>query len=217
MHNVERLAADLAPFFKKGGNNGYHGDGSCKRLNLRDSAVTTGRGRVSPVSPRVVTSPELSGDAKSEVSQPLSEDVTTVTTRFECSAANTPPANYPAEWYAILEELKRSELPLGSSAQRWGDVVADAANFLSSWGEAAGQLGWTTLDLFGVHPAAPRVRFDVMGLIPMLRGRTVSSLTKDSAVLRCPSGASLVYRRQPNSQTVLLTEYLTDDLFSASA
>jgi hypothetical protein len=55
MHNVERLAADLAPFFKKGGNNGYSGDGSCKRLNLHDSAVTIGRGKVSPVSPRVVT------------------------------------------------------------------------------------------------------------------------------------------------------------------
>src|SRR5689334_21955968 len=66
MHNVETLAADLAPFFKKGGNNGYSGDGSCKRLNLCDSAVTTRRGRVSPFSPQVVTSPESSGDAKSE-------------------------------------------------------------------------------------------------------------------------------------------------------
>jgi hypothetical protein len=90
MHKVETLAADLAPFFKKGGNNGYSGDGSCKRLNLCDSAVTTRRGRVSPVSPRVVTSPKSSGDAKSVRSQPFNKGVTTVTsvtTSFEQGAA----------------------------------------------------------------------------------------------------------------------------------
>jgi len=27
-----------------------------------------------------------------------------------------------------------------------------------------------TLDLFGVHPIAPAASFDVMGLIPVLRG-----------------------------------------------
>jgi len=51
------------------------------------------------------------------------------------------------------------------------------------------------------------VRFDAMGLIPMLRGRTVTTLTQDSAVIRGRSGANLVYRRKPDSWAVLITEY----------
>ena len=80
-----------------------------------------------------------------------------------------------------------------------------AEDFLNVWAERARALGWTTLDLFGVHPISLNARFDVMGLIPMLRSRAVTTLTQDSAVIRSRSGAGLVYRRKPDSQAVLLT------------
>jgi hypothetical protein len=37
-------------------------------------------------------------------------------------------------------------------------------------------MGWTTLDLFGVHPTRPAVRFDVMGLLLLLQGGEVRSV-----------------------------------------
>jgi hypothetical protein len=54
MHNFATLAADLAPFFQKRGDTG---DRSSNHLNVHDFAVTTRRGRVSPVDLRVVTDP----------------------------------------------------------------------------------------------------------------------------------------------------------------
>ena len=207
MHKLETLAADLAPFFKKGGNKGYSGDGSCKRLNLCDSAVTTRRGRVSPVSPRVVTGPESSGDAKGKRSQPFNKGVTTVTsvtTSFEEGAAGSLPPDCPSEWQAICEALRRSEPPAWASAERWSELVADAESFLVTWGNTADRLGWTTLDLFGVHPTAPTARFDVMGLIPILRGQSVCVLAEKSATIECKSGAKLTVYPPTGAGAVLV-------------
>jgi hypothetical protein len=83
-------------------------------------------------------------------------------------------------------------------------MIADAESFLTTWAAAADRLGWTTLDLFGVHPVAPASRFDVMGLIPMLRGDTVSALTEQFAAIQCVSGAGQSFRRPNNSGAVLL-------------
>ena len=79
MHNFERLASDLAPFFKKGGDSGDGGDRHHKSLNARAFPVTTHRNKVSPLDLRVVTDPKSSGDAKSKLPQPLKQSVTTVT------------------------------------------------------------------------------------------------------------------------------------------
>jgi hypothetical protein len=218
MHNLETLAADLAPFFKKGGNNGYSGNGSCKQLNLCDSAVTTRRGRMSPVSPRVVTGPESSGDAKSERSEPFNKGVNTVasvTTGFEEGAASPLPADCPSEWQAIWKELKRSEPPSWASAERWRELAADAEGFLMTWGNTADRLGWTTLDLFGVHPTAPTARFDVMGLIPILRGRSVCVLTEKTATIECKSGAKLTRYPPTGAGAVLITRALHSETRSA--
>ena len=215
MHNIEMLAADLAPFFKKGGNNGYSGNGSCKQLNLCDSAVTTRRGSVSPLRPGVVTDSESSCDAKSERSQPFNSGVTSVITRFEEGAAGSLPADCPAEWKAVWEELKRSEPPSWASAERWSELVADAESFLVTWGTTADRLGWTALDLFGVHPTAPTARFDVMGLIPILRGRSVCALTEKTATIDCKSGAKLTRYPPTGAGAVLITSALHNETRSA--
>jgi hypothetical protein len=209
MHNFETLATDLAPFFQKSGDTGDTGDRSSNHLNLYDFGVTTRRGRVSPVSPRVVTSPKSSGDAKSVRSQPFNKGVTTVTsvtTSFEEGAAGSLPFDCPSEWWAICGELRRSEPPSWASAGRWNQLAADAESFLITWGETADRLGWTTLDLFGVHPTAPTARFDVMGLIPILRGRSVRVLTEKSATIDCKSGAKLTFYPPTGAGAVLITE-----------
>jgi len=62
------------------------------------------------------------------------------------------------------------------------------------------------LDLFGVHPTAPTARFDVMGLIPIVRGRSVCVLTEKSATIDCKSGAKLTFYAPTGAGAVLITE-----------
>ncbi|WP_271540939.1 hypothetical protein [Bradyrhizobium sp. CCBAU 45321] len=83
-------------------------------------------------------------------------------------------------------------------------MIEDTDVFLSNWDRAACDLGWTGLDLFGVHAAAPVCRYDVMGLVMLLGGGSVFALTEQTAALRRPSGSTLTYRRKPTSGAVLL-------------
>jgi hypothetical protein len=92
------------------------------------------------------------------------------------------------------------------SAERWRFLISDAENFLQRWGSAAHSLGWTALDLFGVHPLAPAARFDVMGLLPVMNGAAILTLTDTAATLRARTGAVLTYRRSTERGAVLITE-----------
>jgi hypothetical protein len=53
-------------------------------------------------------------------------------------------------------------------------------------------LGWRPEELFGLDPGAPMARYDQMGLIWMLRGETVISMTAATARL---SGGLTFYRK----------------------
>jgi hypothetical protein len=94
-----------------------------------------------------------------------------------------------------LNRLRESNPVQGFSVERWQTLIADAENFLISWGERALQFGWADLDLFGGHPKAQAFRFDVMGLIPIIGGGQVVALTERSAAIPTPGGSGLVYTR----------------------
>jgi hypothetical protein len=102
----------------------------------------------------------------------------------------------------ILEELER-RCPDHVDPSDWELAIGDARAFLSSWGEQAEALGWTTADLFGLAPVPERPtadyrrlsRYDLTGLVWLLRGRPVVALTETTAVIQAPSGATLSYRR----------------------
>jgi hypothetical protein len=87
---------------------------------------------------------------------------------------------------------------------RWQQAVEDARQFLAAWGARAQSFGWTEHELFGLHPVPERPaanydrlgRLDDLGLIWLLRGRPVITLTSTEAIIRCPSGANLTYRRR---------------------
>jgi hypothetical protein len=113
---------------------------------------------------------------------------------------------YPAQWYAVLTALKARDPVEWMSAERWRFLISDAESFLQRWGSAAHSLGWTALDLFGVHPAAPAARFDVMGLLPVMNGAAVLTLTDRAATLRARSGAVLTCRRSTERGAVLISE-----------
>ena len=87
----------------------------------------------------------------------------------------------------------------------------DAYTFLRDHAARAHALSWTALDLFGVHPVKPWVRFDCMGLVPLLDGAKVVSLSEAEAVIEKPSGARLTFRRRAEvpDETCLIWELET--------
>jgi hypothetical protein len=86
----------------------------------------------------------------------------------------------------------------------WLQILKDADRFCSSRLEEARSLGWSDTDLFGVHPRAPAVRFDAMGLVLLIRGGDVVSLDSKQARLKTIGGSSLVFRKPRNPGAVPL-------------
>jgi hypothetical protein len=103
----------------------------------------------------------------------------------------------------VLARL-RSNCPEYVDLHRWQQAIRDADNFLARWGMKAEPLGWTEHELFGLHRVPERPapfysrlsRLDDTGLLWLLRGRPVVTLTATEAAYRCASGAHLTYRKQ---------------------
>ena len=144
-----------------------------------------------------------------ESNHQLGDGGTTVTTGTSYIQQRRAPTLAPgsvAEWYVILDELTAVDPPDWASPVRWQIMLSDADAFLSRWGDAADQLGWTALDLFGVHPNAPADRYDVMGLLLVVQGGDVVALTAETATIRRPSNAVLTYSRANATGGILVTE-----------
>jgi hypothetical protein len=86
---------------------------------------------------------------------------------------------------------------------RWRRVVADGRLFTATWGRQAEALGWTDVELFGLHepPAHPHAsynrmsRYDCMGLVWLLNGNPVVALTEITAAIQHKSGSVTIYRK----------------------
>lgn len=107
----------------------------------------------------------------------------------------SPEHDAPDEWAVGVAALRCMPPPAMVSQVAWTLLVADAQAFLAEWGGVAAALGWSAYDVFGVHPTRPLIRYDYMGLIPLIRGRAVVALTADEAAIETPRGQRLVYRR----------------------
>ncbi len=106
------------------------------------------------------------------------------------------PDGVPEAWVQGVGDLMVAPAHPGWKEDDWRTLQEDARRFLREWAGQAHRLGWEALDLFGVHPTKPTVRFDCMGLVPLLRGRAVLAITEDSAAIRTASGGSLTFRRR---------------------
>lgn len=106
--------------------------------------------------------------------------------------------------YASALAAFRANCPACVPEDRWHQAISDATAFTFKWGAQAQALGWTERDLFGLYPVPEQPtanysrlsRLDEMGLIWLRRGQPVIMLTATEAIMRCESGATLVYRRQ---------------------
>jgi hypothetical protein len=87
--------------------------------------------------------------------------------------------------------------------ERWQQAIRDAEYFLAKWGQPAQALGWTTVELFGLHPVPARPslsyrrlsRCDCTGLIWLLQGRPVVALTDTTATISTASNGTVTYRK----------------------
>ena len=117
----------------------------------------------------------------------------------------------PGEWVQGVADLLVMAQPASCPAERWEILREDAYRFLRDHAARAHELGWAALDLFGVHPEKPWVRFDVMGLVPLLNEARVVALSDIEVVIERPSGARFTFRRrgQVPDETCLIWELET--------
>ena len=106
------------------------------------------------------------------------------------------PPGVPEARVQGVADLLAMACPASYPAERWNILREDAYRFLRGWGARAHDLGWTAIDLFGVHPEKPRIRFDCMGLVPLLNGARVTALTDTEAAIEKPNGARLMFHRR---------------------
>jgi hypothetical protein len=108
-----------------------------------------------------------------------------------------------AEWATAYLGLLRASYPTGWPPRVWAQLLDDMGDFLSTWATPAIEVGWSELDLFGVHHAVPRARFDVMGLVPLLDGKRVIAMEQSTAVIQGRGGRDLrFYRRLDDASLV---------------
>jgi hypothetical protein len=115
----------------------------------------------------------------------------------------------PREWVEGFQRLECDNPASGFSNSQWSLLIRSGSAFLEQWAPKAAELGWTDIDLFGVHPTAPAARFDVMGLVPIINGGEVVAITERSATIRSPGGSRLVYMRRTTGGRVCLWELIS--------
>jgi hypothetical protein len=201
------FAAHFLGLLKNTGTSGTTGPTPAKAFNSGDKTGTAGKPQAVPVSGEWYQAAPVTGTGKDKVNQYVGgpgTGGTSGTTVLEQGPDEPESGGSPVKWHAILAELERMDCPERLAPDRWRDVLSDAETFLSRWGSAAHSLGWTALDLFGVHPSAPG-RVDVMGLLLLIQGGVVLALTADAATIRRQTGAVLTYRRPELPGAVLIS------------
>jgi hypothetical protein len=103
----------------------------------------------------------------------------------------------PEEWHEGIALLHPDHPPLDAPSKRWLQFIDDARRLLADGTIAhAVQLGWDALDLFGCDAEAPYARIDQMGLVWLVAGNRVLSISSSAAVIEMRTGSRQTYRRR---------------------
>lgn len=208
-HDLEAFSREIVALINRSGDTGPSGDKLNKPLLDTSFFVPTPQTLLSPLIADLSPDVASSADRENEYSQRARTYVPCVPTATNVFRDDQIPNMDhcgPAEWHAVLAELERREPVAWLGGERWAVLLSDGGSFVMRWGGVAHSLGWTSLDLFGVHPIAPAVRFDVMGLIPTLNRAEVLALTCQTATIRRTSGAVLTYRRLGRADAILISD-----------
>src|SRR5262245_60862518 len=117
------------------------------------------------------------------------------------------------ELVASLARLPETQPPSGFPDERWPEALASALDFCEEWAAPALALGWSPLELFGLHPTAPATRLDCKGLAFVVRpGARVVAITADVATIRTRTGALLSHDRRTVAGAMLAWEIVRGEL-----
>lgn len=208
-HDLERFSREIVRLIKTSGDTSGSGDKSKNALLHTDFFVPTRQAPLSPLALDWGHHVAASGDRKIQHLQFVADrvpSVPTTTSNFQITDPVEIEGSVPAEWHTILAGLKRRDPANWLSHEQWRGLLSDAENFLNRWGSAAHLLGWTSIDLFGVHSIAPAARSDEMGLIPILNGAEVLALTSQTATMRRLSSAILTFRRPEHGRAIVFSQ-----------
>lgn len=122
---------------------------------------------------------------------------TTGTTGFNRTPRDSDAEATVARWRRHYEQLCVTRPASGWFPKRWRQLQIDVGLFVDEWAPRALQLGWSEMDLFGVHQAKSFARIDAMGLVPLLNGKSIIEMTESTAVMLGGPGVRLTYRRSP--------------------
>ena len=100
-------------------------------------------------------------------------------------------------WREGLSAMQKVPRPDWVDPSRWKQLLADADWFMMAWAEDAQRLGWSAGDLFGTPISPWSTAVDQLGLVPLLRGRSVSAITADTATITNRIGDPNVMRLYP--------------------
>ena len=117
------------------------------------------------------------------------------------------PEGIPESWAQGVADVIARTPPGAYAVQEWAILRERAYIFLCDQAVEAHRLGWTALDLWGVHKAAPRQRMDCAGLLAL--SYAVVKIYEDRAMVESPHGGQLTYRRRsglPEAEMCLLWE-----------
>ena len=115
-------------------------------------------------------------------------------------------AGVPRAWAEGFARLDLAAPAPGFSPERWRRLVDVGGRFLDRWGARAAALGWSAVDVFGVHLAAASQDHDAMGLVALIGDGEVVAITDVSATIRDRCGHELVYLRRARPGAVALWE-----------
>jgi hypothetical protein len=101
-----------------------------------------------------------------------------------------------ANWKLGIELMANGRRPEGMQERAWRELVMDARILLQNWGPDLVELGWTTLEVFGVNPNWRHRRLDVPGLAYLLRGRPVEAIDADTALIRANRVDTMTFQRR---------------------
>ena len=103
----------------------------------------------------------------------------------------------PEEWHKGIARLHPDHPSLEVPAKCWWQFIDDARRLLGDGTIAqAVELGWDALDLFGCDIGAPHARVDQMGLVWLVAGSRVLSVSSSAAVIDMRTGSRQTYRRR---------------------
>jgi hypothetical protein len=206
-HDLQAFSRSIVALIKTSGDTGDSGDKANKSNSYASLPVSTNSEILSPLDPEWRHALPGRGDRISvhlEVHDQNVPTVATVPTDFEGGQA------LEDVLFGGLAIMRAADPLEGFSFAMWRHICDDGEAFARGWAAQAAGLGWTVLDIFGVHPLSPAGRVGWWGVALLIQGGEIDALTGDRATIRRRSGARLTWRRCNAVERVPIWQLLRD-------